>query len=175
MDDATTAARLCARLDEWGVAYQRHDHPPVYTCEEAERLGPRETDAIHTKNLFLRDKKGRRHWLLVTTCEKAVDLKGLAPRLGADNLSLGSADRLLRHLGVTPGAVTLLAVVNDPERVVKVVIDRSAWTGAPLRCHPLVNTATLVIPAAGIERVLERTGHEPTFVDVPVRPPAATG
>jgi len=160
---------LYALLETEGISYRRFDHPAVFTCEEAARLVPAEADAVHTKNLFLRDKKGRRHWLLVTTCAKQVDLRALAPRIGADNLSLGSPERLEKYLGLTPGAVTLLAVVNDRDRAVEVVIDREVWEADALRCHPLVNTTTLVVRRADLERLLGVTGHRPLLIEVPVR------
>ncbi|MEO8451809.1 MAG: prolyl-tRNA synthetase associated domain-containing protein [Gemmatimonadota bacterium] len=159
-------------LDAHAIPYVRLDHPAVFTCEEAERLVPAEPIAVHTKNLFLRDKKGRRHWLLVTTCAKPVDLKQLASRIGADNLSLASPERLLKYLGVTPGAVTLLGVLNDREHEVIVLIDRDVWEAKALRCHPLVNTATLVISQSDLRRLLAITGHTPQVIDVPVRAPA---
>jgi Ala-tRNA(Pro) deacylase len=159
---------LCDLLDAHGIAYRRYDHPAVFTCEEAARLVPVEADGVHTKNLFLRDKKGRRHWLVVTTCAKQVDLKALAPKLGADNLSLGSAERLAKHLGVTAGAVTILALVNDPDRTVELVIDREVWDAEALRCHPLVNTATLVVRRPDLDRFLAVTRHQPTMVEIPV-------
>lgn len=160
---------MLAFLDTHGLAYARFEHPAVYTCEEAARLVPAEADAVHTKNLFLRDKKGRRHWLLVTTCEKPVDLRAVAPLIGADHLSLGSADRLARHLGVAPGAVTVLALVNDPTHAVELLVDRDVWHAAAIRAHPLVNTATLVIDHAALERLIAATGHARSIIDVPVR------
>jgi Ala-tRNA(Pro) deacylase len=166
---AMTDTELCALLESRGVMYRRFDHPAVFTCDEAARLVPAEATGVHTKNLFLRDKKGRRHWLLVTQCETTVDLKLLAPAIGADNLSLGSPDRLLRHLGVIPGAVTVLALVNDPDRRVELVVDREIWQAPEWRSHPLVNTATLVLPWPAVERFLATTGHSPRVVDVPAR------
>ncbi|MEZ4585063.1 MAG: prolyl-tRNA synthetase associated domain-containing protein [Gemmatimonadales bacterium] len=164
-----TDAELCAFLDDRGIAYRRVDHPAVFTCDEADRLVPAEAVGVQTKNLFLRDKKGRRHWLVVTTCAKPVDLKALAPLIGADNLSLGSPDRLARHLGVTPGAVTLLALVNDPSHAVSLVIDREIWEVDHWRCHPLVNTATLSMPWASVQAFLAAVGHPPETVVVPAR------
>ncbi len=151
------------------IRYRRFEHAAVFTCEEAEHVVPASEGAIHSKNLFLRDKRGRRHWLLVTTCEKAVDLKGVAKALGADTLSLGSPERLWKHLGVTPGAVTILALVHDADRQVELVIDRDVWSGAPVRCHPMVNTATLVLERDQLQRFLAHTGHVPQVVDVPAR------
>jgi len=89
-------------LSEHGIDYERHDHPPVFTCEEADRLVP-ELPAAKTKNLFLRDKKGRRHLLVVVGYEKAVDLKALSSILGISGLSLASPERLKKYLGVDPG------------------------------------------------------------------------
>jgi Ala-tRNA(Pro) deacylase len=163
---------IYALLDEHDIAYQRYDHVPVFTCDEAERAVP-EMTAAHTKNLFLRDKKGRRHWLLVTLCEKAVDLKQVAERIGADNLSLGSAERLARHLGVTPGAVTILALANDPTHAVELVVDQDVWGAGLIRAHPLVNTTTLVIAQADIRRFLSITGHEARVIAVDNRPRSA--
>jgi Ala-tRNA(Pro) deacylase len=155
------------------IPFHRFDHEAVFTCEQAEPVVPAEAGAIHSKNLFLRDKRGRQHWLLVTTCEKAVDLKRVAPILGADTLSLGSPERLQKYLGVTPGAVTILALMNDREHEVELVIDRDVWSGAPVRCHPLVNTSTLVLTRDDLLRFLNLTGHVPRVVDVPARTPEA--
>lgn len=163
-------ARLLALLDQHGISYRRFDHVAVFTCdEEDDTMVPRSEGAVHSKNLFLRDKKGRRHILLVTSCEKPVDLKRLADVLDADTLSLGSAERLWKHLGVTAGSVTILALMNDVDRQVELVIDRPVWSGAPVRCHPLINTATLVVPQDQLQRFLDITGHVPRIVDVPSR------
>jgi Ala-tRNA(Pro) deacylase len=168
MTTPVTDAGLCAFLDSEGIAYRRFDHPAVFTCEEADRLVPREAVGVQTKNLFVRDKKGKRHWLLVTSCETAVDLKGLASRIGADNLSLASPDRLVRHLGVTPGSVTVLALLNDRDGQVTLLVDRALWEQT-WRSHPLINTATLVLPWPSVDRFLAVSGHQPTVLDVPVR------
>ena len=145
-------------LSQLGISFERYDHAPVFTCEEAERAVP-ETGAVHTKNLFLRDKRGRRHVLLVTTCATTVNVKRFASQVGADNLSFASPERLLRYLGVTPGSVTVLGLVHDTERAVEVVIDDTVWRAPRLHAHPLVNSATLVLTHEGLERFLAHTGH----------------
>lgn len=165
----TSVAELEASLARLGISFERFDHDPVYTCDDVSRIVPATAGGVQTKNLFIRDKKGHRHWLVVTDCSRAVDLKALAPVIGADHLSLGSPERLLRCLGVSPGSVTLLGLINDPERQVAVVIDRDVWDAAALRCHPLTNTATLVIPHDGIVRFLEATGHQPQVTALPLR------
>ncbi|MBL8988553.1 MAG: prolyl-tRNA synthetase associated domain-containing protein [Gemmatimonadetes bacterium] len=166
---APDVAGLLARLDQLGVRYDRHDHAAVFTCDEAERTVPAEVVAAHTKNLFLRDQKGRRHWLVVTDCAKQVDLKALAPLIGADKLGLASPERLLRFLGVTPGSVTVLGLVNDRDRAVELVVDRDVWETERWRAHPLVNTATLILERSGVEAFLAATGHTPRIVAVPSR------
>ncbi|MBI3927968.1 MAG: prolyl-tRNA synthetase associated domain-containing protein [Armatimonadetes bacterium] len=168
-------ARIYDFLERHGIRYQRCDHLPVYTCEEAERLVP-ELPGTRTKNLFLRDRKGKRHFLVSVGYEKQVDLKALCGALGADKLSLGSPERLEKYLGVEPGSVTLLGVVNDRESpAVEVVLDRVLWEAPALCCHPLVNTATLVIPIQDVRRLLELTGHTPRVIDVPERTSYAGG
>ena len=151
---------------EHEIEYERHDHPPVFTCEEADRLVP-ELPAAKTKNLFLRDKKGRRHLLVVVGYEKVVDLKALSSLLGIDNLSFASPKRLKKYLRVDPGAVTILGVVNDLNKEVKVIIDKDLWGSNAFTCHPLVNTSTLVISKDNLIRIFNITGHEISIVDVP--------
>ena len=162
-------AELCAMFDRLGLAYERHHHAPVHTCDEAESAIPA-SDAVQTKNLFLRDKRGRRHLLLVTTCAKAVDVKRFADTADADHLSFGSADRLTRYLGVEPGSVTVFGLVNDLEHAVELFVDRDVWNVARWRCHPLVNSETVVMSRSDVERFLEQTGHAPRVVAVETRP-----
>lgn len=150
-------------LDELRISYQRVDHPPVFTCEEADRLVP-PMEAARTKNLFLTDKKGRRHFLVVVGYEKRVDVKALSKAIEVPGMRLASDRRLMDHLGVEPGSVTLLAVMNDRERSVEVLLDEDIWCAASVRCHPLVNTATLAIAHADLERFLAATGHAPPRV-----------
>jgi len=164
---------IYAFLQGHAIPYSRHDHPPVYTVAEAQRLVP-PLPAARVKNLFLRDARGRRHFLVVMAADKRIDMKRLPAALGADRLSFASADHLKDHLGVDPGAVTILALVNDPQRSVRVVLDRRLWQEVDaIQCHPLVNTATLVIPRPAIDRFLQVVGHKVVIVDVPEqRPPA---
>ena len=154
-------------LENNGIHYQRFDHPAVYTVEEAERLCPKMPGAS-IKNLFLRDKNGKRHFLAVVGWKKSVDLKKLNELLGVSGLSFASPERLQKYLGVEPGSVTLLGLIKDQNHEVEVVIDKQLW-GQALQCHPLVNTATLVMPADGIERFLKKTGHVYQTIEIPER------
>jgi len=157
-----------AFLDEHRIVYQRCDHPAVYTVEEAARLVP-PLPGAKTKNLFLRDKAGRRHFLVCVPAAKQVDLRALSETLDANRLSFGSADRLKRYLGVEPGAVTLLAVFNDPGGAVSLFVDEDLWQAEDFQFHPLVNTATLVISRPEVARFVELTGHALQVIRVPAK------
>ena len=159
---------LFAFFDQHGIRYERHDHPAVYTVEEAKRLVP-PLPGAKTKNLFLRDKKGDRHILVVVPHEKSVDLKSFASVLGSKKLALASPDRLKTHLDLEPGAVSILGIVNDRHRAVEVVVDRAVWDQETWQCHPLVNTSTVLISRSDIERLLKITGHTAQVKDVPAR------
>ena len=148
------------------IEYERHDHPAVYTVAEAERLVP-PLPGAKTKNLFLRDKKGDRHFLVVVSAHKQVDIKALPLAIGSSRLSFGSPDRLKKYLGVDPGAVTLLAIFNDPDHAVEVFIDRVLWEAQAFNFHPLINTSTLVISRKNLECFIGATGHRIQIIDVP--------
>ena len=155
-------------LADHHIEYERHDHPAVYTVEEAERLVP-PLPGAKSKNLFLRDKKGVRHFLVVVSAQKRVNIKTLPDVLGSTRLSFGSPRRLEKYLGVEPGAVTLLAIFNDPDQKVDVFIDQELWESEAFNFHPLVNTSTLVITHQNLQRFIDATGHAIQIVDVPGR------
>lgn len=163
---------IYACLAAHAIAYERHDHPAVFTVADVDRLVP-QLPGAKTKNLFFRDAKGRRHFLVVVPDHKRVDLKALPSVLGCGKVSFGSAERLRRLLGVEPGAVSLLAVLNDVDRAVEVFIDAGLWSAAAFQFHPLVNTSTLVIERAQVERFLKTTGHAAHIVEVPSPPEKA--
>lgn len=137
---------------------RRTEHPAVFTCEEAE-LHRADVNAVSTKNLFLCDKKARRFFLAVTSCEKAVKFDELASQLGVPHVRFGSEDNLMRLLGVTRGAVTMMGLVNDTEHQVELWIDSEIWQEETFQSHPLVNTATLIFTKAELERFFALTGH----------------
>lgn len=153
-------------LHDCGIAAPRHEHAAVMTVAESERLVPR-LPGVKTKNLFLRDKKGARHFLTTLHHDRVVDLNALGEVLGAGRLGFASAERLQRHLGVTPGSVSLLALVNDRAGAVEFVIERALWDADAVQAHPLVNTATMVLSHADLERFLAATGHNARVIEVP--------
>lgn len=157
---------LSAFLTAHGINCTCHVHPPVMTVAESELLVP-PLPGAKTKNLFLRDRKGNRHFLVTVPHALAVDLDGLGEALTAGRLGFASPARLLERLGITPGSVSLLALVNDKVRAVEFVIDRALWEAAAVQAHPLRNDATMVIAHTDLERFLAATGHVPRVIDVP--------
>ena len=155
-------------LDNSNIEYERYDHPPVFTVEDVHRLTPNLPGA-KTKNLFFRDKKGKRHFLVVVPADKRVNLKALPNVLESSKISFGSPDRLMKHLGITPGSVSVLAIANDQENKVEVIIDDSLWTSESFQFHPLVNTSTLVISRDSIKRFLTDTGHKVKIMEIPAQ------
>ncbi len=161
-------AGLLSFLEAQGIRYRRVTHPAVFTVAEAERHVP-PLPGAKTKNLFLRDKPGKRHLLLTVPARKAVDLAALSRTLGLQRLGLASAERLESLLGITPGAVTPLAVVNDPEGRVEVLLDEELWGAEGIQVHPLVNTATLVLGREAFVRFLQALGRPLRRIPVPAR------
>lgn len=157
---------IYAFLKSHDIAFERFDHPAVFTCEQAAELRT-PMPGKDTKNLFLRDEKGKRHFLVTVGHEKQVDIKALKRIFDVQKLSFASPDRLKTHLGVEPGAVTILGLVHDTDHTVEVFIDEAVWNAEAFCCHPLVNTATLCIPHAGLETFMRATGHPYRILPVP--------
>ena len=157
---------LAAFFAHHAIEAKRFEHSPVMTVEESQRLVPNLPGA-KTKNLFVRDKKGVRHILVTVPHDLAVDLNSLGLLLGAGRLGFASPERLRKYLGIAPGSVSLLALVNDSAHAIEFVLDRRLWDADAVQAHPLVNDATMVLPHAQLERFLAATGHVAHIVDVP--------
>ena len=158
-----TPEQLFARLTELGIPHSIIRHPPVNTVEQAKtyRAG---LAGVFTKNLFVRNKKGDM-WLVVAHEDRAVDLKTLGQRLGVGHLSFGSAERLLRTLGVPPGAVTPFGLANDQRLEVRVALDRALWGDGAVHVHPLDNTMTTALGARDLLAFVHASGHATVMVD----------
>jgi Ala-tRNA(Pro) deacylase len=155
-----TPQALFAYLDELGVAHKTVTHPAAFTVEEARELRGAVAGG-HTKNLFLRDKKGV-PYLVVASEDAEIELRALHRLLGASGrFSFGSAELMRELLGVEPGSVTPFAVINDGARRVMVVLDAAMMANEVLNFHPLINTATTTISRQGLLKFLEATGHLP--------------
>jgi Ala-tRNA(Pro) deacylase len=157
---AASPHELFAYLDTLGIAHKSVSHPPLFTVEESRALRGKIAGA-HTKNLFLRDKKGAT-FLIVALEDAAIELKSLHRLLGASGrFSFGSPALMRELLGVEPGSVTPFAVINDTGRRVTVVLDSALLAHDALNFHPLRNTSTTTISREGLLRFLEAVGHPP--------------
>lgn len=155
--------RLLAWMAERGIARTTHDHPAIFTVDEGRDLKI-DMPGAHTKNLFLKDKKGRL-WLISARQDTVIDLKG-APRLiGSDRLSFGNEALMWETLGVRPGSVTALALINDVDHRVTFVLDKRLWEADIVNFHPLINTATTGMEQAAFRAFLAALGREPLVVD----------
>lgn len=155
-----TPAELFALLDRLDIRHATVSHPPLFTVEQSQALRGK-IPGGHTKNLFLRDKRGA-FYLVVALEDAAIELKSLHRQLGAGGrFSFGSQEALRELLGVEPGSVTPFAVMNDGAGKVTVVLDAAMMAHDILNFHPLVNTMTTSISRAGLVRFLFASGHEP--------------
>lgn len=157
-----TPEDLFQQLRDLGIEAKTARHPAVFTVDEAKALRG-DLPGCHTKNLFLRDKKGTM-WLVVCREDRAVDLKVLAQKLGSGRLSFGSPERLMKYLGVSPGAVTPFAVMNDKAGHVQVALDRGMLDQEPWNFHPLTNEMTTSIGASDMLHFLEAVNHSPEYL-----------
>jgi Ala-tRNA(Pro) deacylase len=152
-------------LNALGIAYERYDHPPVFNTEDVDKYW-RDIPATGVKNLFLRNKKGNRHYLVIAPVEKRVDLQKLVKVLGDDRLSFGSAERLMEKLGLTPGSVSPFGLVNDAQGDVQVILDADLRKAEKLIFHPNINTSSLTISFPDLERFLASRPNRVKFVDL---------
>ena len=148
-------------LEQLKIKYIRYEHKPVYTVEEADNLDI-DIPGQHCKNLFLRNKKGNIHYLIIADSEKQIDLKLLSKQIGSTGLSFASEERLYKHLGLKPGAVTPFGLINDIEKNVIVLIDKKLTDKSIVNFHPNVNTATISVSYNDLERFIR--WHENKFI-----------
>jgi Ala-tRNA(Pro) deacylase len=161
------APAVYAALDALGISYERYEHPAVFTAEDASK----HWDPIagtQCKNLFLRNKKGDRHYLVVLEISKRADLKDLVKLVNDDRLSFGSPERLKAELGLTPGSVSPFGLLNDADGSVRVLIDRDLRGADRLIFHPNINTASVVVSWADLEKFLATRPNVIRFVGIGV-------
>jgi Ala-tRNA(Pro) deacylase len=150
---ADPAEQVRRVLDEMRIPYEQYTHPPVFTSEEAAEHWAG-IPATRVKNLFLRNKKGNRHYLVILEIGKQADLKHLVKLIGDDRLSFGSPERLMAALGLTPGSVSPFGLLNDPLAAVRVILDEDLRGADRLIFHPNINTASVTISVPDFVRFL---------------------
>jgi Ala-tRNA(Pro) deacylase len=147
-----------------GIPVTRHEHPPVATADEAEKHWAG-IDATHCKNLFLRNQKGNRHYLVIMKHPKRADLRAVADQIGDGKLSFASPERLMTHLGLTPGSVSPFGLINDASQDVRVFLDNDLKSER-ISFHPNINTVTYVLAFADFERFLYTCGNPVKYITI---------
>ena len=162
---ADVKQRVYEELDRLGIAFESYEHPPVFNSDDVEKYW-RDIPATPVKNLFLRNKKGNREYLVILGVEKRADLQQLVKIIGDDRFSFGSAERLVQTLGVTPGSVSPFGLLHAGSQDVQVIIDADLRGAERLIFHPNDNTASLTISGADFVRFLEERGNSVRWVSL---------
>ncbi|WP_326521296.1 prolyl-tRNA synthetase associated domain-containing protein [Parerythrobacter aestuarii] len=158
---------LMADLAAHGISFETHEHQAVFTVEES--AGVRAAiPGEHTKNLFLKDAGGA-FWLVTVPADIRVDLKRLPEVIGCKRVSFGKAEEMVQLIGIQPGSVTPLAMINAQPGTIAVVIDKSLAEADRMNVHPLRNTVTTGLSGADVLRLLEHWGHEPLVAEIPTK------
>ncbi|MDO5601402.1 MAG: prolyl-tRNA synthetase associated domain-containing protein [Oscillospiraceae bacterium] len=146
-----------------GVVFETVDHPAAHTIDDIEAFGVTAKGEV-AKNLFLRDQKGRRHFLVTLQKDKKADLAALGEKLGAGKLSFASEERLMKYLGLTKGAVTPFGLLNDTGHTVEMVFDKTLTGCERLGIHPCDNTATVFLPYTALTSLISELGNPVTVL-----------
>lgn len=160
-------AGLLDDLNALAIPFASYEHVAVFTVAESDEVNAAIPGA-HTKNLFLKDNGGA-YWLVTVPGEARVDLKALPAAIGSKRVSFGKAEDMERLLGITPGSVTPLAVINAGPGSITVVLDEGLAKAGTVNVHPLRNTATLGLSGAAILDLLRHWGHQPVVAPIPVQ------
>ena len=154
---------LYAILNELAIPFDYYEHPAVPTIEEAKKYW-KDLKAAHCKNIFFRNHKGSRHYLVILEHTNQLAIRDLEQRLKQGKLSFASPKRMLKYLGLTPGSVSPFGLINDQENHVHIFIDENLSKSETISFHPNINTASLVIRYDDFERYLEWTGNSYEYV-----------
>ncbi len=154
------------KLDELKIEYKEVFHNPVFTIDEMKELGNIFENAKVCKNLFVRDLKGKKHFLIVLPEEKRAPLAEIAEKIQSTKLSFASEERLMKYLKLTPGAVTPLAVINDEQNEVEVIMDESLMKEELLGVHPCVNTSTILIKPSDLEKYIKQVNNKIRYINI---------
>lgn len=161
-------AGLLADLASLAIPFAAHEHAAVFTVEQSRRVDA-DIPGRHTKNLFLKDAGGA-FWLVTVPAEARVDLKALPAAIGCKRVSFGKPDDMERLIGITPGSVTPLAMINAAPGAIAVVLDAGLAEAQRINVHPLRNTGTLGLAGADVLRLLRHWGHDPLVAPIPTVP-----
>lgn len=155
-------------LEKHGIEYKVYEHPEAPTCEIAMQFWKDiPGEVTHCKNLFMRNHKGDRHYLVIMPWDKPLDIHALWAQIGSTRLSFASSERMMRYLGVTPGSVSLFGLVNDVNAEVELIMDESLVRAQAVSFHPNDNTASVVIDSHALRAYLATLRQKWSFADLP--------
>jgi len=152
-------------LEKLGIVVEYHEHPPVPTVEEAEKYW-KGIDSTHCKNLFFRNHKGNKHYLVILHYKRKLQIRDLEQHLKQGKISFASEKRLQKYLGIKPGSVSPFGLINDSENHTHVFIDKELQKAERLSFHPNINTASLIIFFDDFITFLEDTGNTYEFIEL---------
>ena len=161
MDDA-----VYKTLDMLNISYDKFIHPAMNTIAELNKYNTEGDDIVHCKNLFLRNSKGDKHYLVITEPDKRTNTKGLARQIKSTRLSFASSERLEKYLGLDPGAVSPFGLINDKNKDVEVLLDKDLDMRQKITFHPNINTASVTINYDDFQKYIKWCGNKITYVDV---------
>lgn len=157
--------RLYALLEELDIKFEYLEHPPAPTIEIAKQYWAGH-DAKHCKNLFFRNHKGNRHYLVILDCDCSMDIHAIEKRLGQGKLTFASEKRMIKYLGVTPGSVTPFGLIHDETHHVHLFLDRNLQKASRLSFHPCINTASIIISNNDFVRFMDHTQNTYEWIDL---------
>lgn len=152
-------------LEKLDIGFEKYEHNAIFTIEEANELAI-DMKGAHCKNLFIRNRKGNQHYLVILEESKTADLKALSSQIGSTPLSFASEERLYKCLNLTPGSVTPFGLINDSEKHVRVLIDNDLIHSEYISFHPNINTATITITYDDFEKFLNWCRNNVTYVNL---------
>ncbi len=152
-------------LQDNKIDYILHEHPAVYTCEEAEKYCS-DIPGLATKNLFLKNQKKNRYFLIVLAASKRADLKKIAEIVDEKKLSFTNPDELQEKLGLKPGTVSPFGLINDDKQAVEVYIDKNVYDAEIVNFHPNYNTASLELTGAMWHKYLDQIEHDIKIIEL---------
>lgn len=158
--------KVISKLQELNLEFKQVEHEAVYTIEDMNNLGDIFENAKVCKNLFVRDQKGKRHFLIVIPEEKRAPLSEIAMKIESTKLSFASEERLMKYLKLMPGAVSPLAIINDENNDVEVVFDEELKNEKMLGVHPCVNTSTILISPENLEKYVKTNGNKIKYIKI---------
>jgi Ala-tRNA(Pro) deacylase len=158
-------SKLYSQLNQLGIAWQAYEHPPAPDIETARKYWV-DIEATHCKNVFFRNHKGNRHYLVVLEHTQNISIHDLEKRLKQGKLSFASPERLHRYLGVMPGSVTPFGLINDTSHHVHVFFDANLQKSQTISFHPLINTISIVVKFTDFMHFMASTGNTYEFISL---------